>query len=179
MQGVVFHELRSLAQARLGPQGWESLLDQAGLSRRCYLAFKDYPDTEVVALVDTAARMMGQSRLRVLEELGERLGPSLLRTYGVLVQPNWTVLDMVEHVERIHEQVRRDPRLQQPPGVVCQRVRQDVVKVSYSSPRKLCGLGIGAIRGLARHLGESVVVQERRCMHQGAPTCELEVRQLA
>lgn len=178
MQGVVFHELRSLAQARLGPRGWESLLEQAGLPRRVYLAFKDYPDTEVVALVDTAARMTSQPRLRVLEELGERLGPSLLRTYGVLVQPNWTVLDMVEHVERLHEQVRRDAPLH-PPGVVCLRVRRDVVEVSYSSPRKLCGLGIGAIRGLARYLGQTVVVLERRCMHQGAPTCELEVRQLA
>ncbi len=178
MHGVVFHELRSLAQARLGPQGWESLLDQSGLPRRIYLAFKDYPDSEVTTLVDTVARMTGQPKFRVLEELGERLGPSLLRTYGVLVQPNWTVLDMVEHMERLHDQVRRDTGLR-PPGVVCQRVRRDVVQVSYSSPRKLCGLGIGTIRGLARHLGQTVVVDERRCMHQGAPTCELEVRQLS
>jgi predicted hydrocarbon binding protein len=178
MQGVVFHELKGLAQAHLGPLGWESLLGQAGLPRRIYLAFMDYPDTEVVALVEAAARMTGRPRQRVLEELGERLGPSLLRTYGVLVQPGWNVLDMVEHMERIHAQVRRDTR-HRPPGVVCQRVRRDVVQVSYSSPRKLCGLGIGTIRGLARHLGQRVVVEEHRCMHQGAPTCELEVRQLA
>lgn len=178
MHGVVFHELKSFAQARLGPRGWESLLDRAGLPRRIYLAFKDYPDAEAFTLIDTVARMTGQSKLRVLEELGERLGPSLLRTYGVLVQPSWTVLDMVEHMERLHDQVRRDARLH-PPGVVCQRLRRDVVQVSYSSPRKLCSLGIGTIRGLARHLGQTVVVQERRCMHQGAPTCELEVRQLS
>jgi predicted hydrocarbon binding protein len=178
MQGVIFHELRGYAEHRLGPRGWDSLLEQAGLPRRIYLAFRDYPDQEVLTLVDAASRMTGKPRQRVLEELGERLGPSLLRTYGVLVEPQWTVLDMVEHVERLHQQVRRDSRLRAP-SVVCQRVRRDLVQVSYSSPRKLCGLGIGTIRGLARHLGQPVVVSERRCMHQGAPTCELEVSQLS
>ncbi|NMO21632.1 hypothetical protein HPC49_32970 [Pyxidicoccus fallax] len=176
MHGVIFHVLRNHAQALLGPRGWESVQDAAGLPRRVYLAFKDYPDAEVCALVDAMAKLTGRQRHRVLEELGERLGPSLLRTYGVLVEPNWTVLDMVEHMERLSEQVRRDgPR--RPPGVVCQRVRRDMVRVSYCSPRKLCGLGIGTIRGLAQHLGQDVVVREHRCMHQGAPTCELEVSQ--
>ncbi|MFP2933076.1 heme NO-binding domain-containing protein [Pyxidicoccus sp. 3LG] len=178
MQGVIFHELRSYAQTRLGAQGWESLQDAAGLPRRIYLAFKDYPDAEVAALVDAASRLTGQPRLQVLEELGERLGPSLLRTYGVLIQPDWTVLDMVEHVERLHAQVRRDERTR-PPSMVCRRVQRDLVQVSYSSPRKLCSLGIGTIRGLARHLGQTVLVRERRCMHQGALTCELEVSQLS
>lgn len=178
MQGVIFHELRGYAEARLGPRGWDALLEQAGLPRRIYLAFRDYPDTEVLSLVDAASRMLGKARQRVLEELGERLGPSLLRTYGVLVAPQWTVLDMVEHAERLHEQVRRDARGQSQ-NMVCQRVRRDLVQVSYSSPRKLCGLGIGTIRGLAQHLGQRVSVQERRCMHQGAPTCELEVQQLS
>jgi predicted hydrocarbon binding protein len=178
MQGVVFHELRGYAETRLGPRGWDSLLEQAGLPRRIYLAFRDYPDAEVLSLVDAASRMTGKPRQRVLEELGERLGPSLLRTYGVLVEPQWTVLDMVEHMERLHQQVRRDSRLRAP-SIVCQRVRRDLVQVSYSSPRKLCGLGIGTIRGLARHLGQPVVVSERRCMHQGDPTCELEVSQFS
>lgn len=174
MQGVVFHELRGYAEHRLGPHGWDSLLEHAGLPRRIYLAFRDYPDAEVLSLVDAASRMTGKPRQRVLEELGERLGPSLLRTYGVLVEPHWTVLDMVEHMERLHQQVRRDAQ-HRPPSVVCQRVRRELVQVSYASPRKLCGLGIGTIRGLARHLGETVVVNERRCMHQGSVTCELDV----
>ncbi|MBZ4420759.1 hypothetical protein [Myxococcus sp. RHSTA-1-4] len=63
-------------------------------------------------------------------------------------------------------------------GRVCQRVQRDLVRVSCCSPGKLCGLGLGTIRGLARHLGQDVVARERRCMHQGAPTCELEVGQL-
>lgn len=176
MHGVIFHELRNHVQARLGPRAWEAVQSAAGLPRRLYLAFKDYPDAEVSALVEATSKLAGQPPLQVLEELGERLGPSLLRTYGVLVQPHWTVLDMVEHVERLHAQVRRDGP-SRPPGLVCQRVQRDLVRVTYSSPRKLCGLGIGTIRGLAQHLGQDVVVRERRCMHKGAPSCELEVSQ--
>ncbi len=178
MHGVIFHEIKSYAQSRLGVRGWESLLEKAGLGPRIYLAFRDYPDTEVTALVDAAASMTGRPPRTVLEEFGELIGPSLLRKYAVLVEPHWTVLDVVERVESIHEQVRKDTRTRAP-RILCHRPQRDRVHVSYASPHKLCGLGIGVIRGMARHMGQSVSVQERRCMLEGATRCEIEVSLLA
>jgi predicted hydrocarbon binding protein len=178
MHGVIFHEMKSYAQTRLGARGWESLLEKAGLGPRIYLAFRDYPDAEVTALVDAVSRMTGQPPRQVLEEFGELIGPSLLRKYAVLIEPQWTVLDVVEKVERIHEQVAKDTN-SRPPRIFCHRPARDRVQVTYASPHKLCGLGIGVIRGMARHLGQSVAVQERRCMLQGATRCELEVSLLA
>lgn len=177
MHGILFHELRGYAQFRLGAQGWESLLTQAGLPPRIYLAFQQYPDAEVKSLVEAAARLTGQPLRETLEDFGEYTAPSLLKKYRVLVEPHWTVLDVLEHSERILAGVRRG-EAGQVPRLDIQR-RQDVVEVSYSSPRKLCGMGIGFVRGLAKQLGQRVVVHERQCMLQSAPRCEVQVRLLS
>jgi predicted hydrocarbon binding protein len=175
MHGIIFNELRRYAVARLGEQGWDTLLQQAGLPKSIYLAVKSYPDEQAVALVGAASRMTGKPARTILEDFGEFIAPNLLRGYKVLVQPHWTVLDVVEHAERIHERVRNDP-LATPPYLVCRRLDPQTVQVSYVSTRKLCGVGIGVIRGLAREMGQTVRVRESQCMLQGAKSCEFEVR---
>ncbi|MBU8895778.1 heme NO-binding domain-containing protein [Corallococcus sp. M34] len=173
MHGILFHELRGYAQSRLGTQGWESLLERAGLPQRIYLAFQQYPDEEVTALVAATAQLLGQAPRLVLEDFGEFIAPSLLRKYRVLLEPNWSVLDIVERAEHILRSVRQDAK--PPPSNLRIRREEDVVLVSYGSPRRLCGVGIGFIRGLAREMGQRVVVHEHQCMHQRAPRCELQV----
>jgi len=167
MHGIIFQELRRYATARMGEQGWDTLLQQAALSRSSYLAFKSYPDEEAVALVTAASRMSGKPARAILEDFGEFIAPNLLRS----------VLDVVEHTERIHERVRNDP-LATPPNLVCRRLDAGTILVTYVSKRRLCGVGIGFIRGIGRELKQPVEVRERQCMHLGAPSCEFEVRRL-
>ncbi len=175
MHGIIFQELRRYATARMGEQGWDTLLQQAALSRSSYLAFKSYPDEEAVALVTAASRMSGKPARAILEDFGEFIAPNLLRGYKALIQSHWSVLDVVEHTERIHERVRNDP-LATPPYLSCRRSAPDTVRVSYVSQRRLCGVGIGFIRGIGNEMKQPVEVHERQCMYQGAPSCEFEVR---
>ena len=175
MHGIIFNELNRYALARMGEQGWEQLLKQAQLPKRIYLAFKSYPDEEAVALVTAASKMTGQPARAILEDFGEFIAPNLLRGYKAVLQPEWTVLDVVEHVERIHDRVRNDP-LATPPHLVCHRVDAGTVKVSYTSKRQLCGVGIGFIKGIGREMGQPVEVVESQCMMKGAPSCEFQVR---
>jgi predicted hydrocarbon binding protein len=177
MHGIIFQELRRYATARMGEQGWDTLLQQAGLPRNIYLAFKSYPDEEVVALVKAASLLLGKPARAILEDFGELIGPNLLRGYRVLTQPHWSVLDVIENVERIHERVRNDP-LATPPFLVCRRMDPDTVQVTYVSKRRLCGLGIGFIRGIANEMKQPVEVRESQCMLQGASKCAFEVRRL-
>jgi predicted hydrocarbon binding protein len=177
MHGIIFQELRRYATARLGEHGWDTLLQQAALSRSSYLAFKSYPDEEAVALVTAATRMTGKSARAILEDFGEFIAPSLLRGYKALLKSHWSVLDVIEHVERIHERVRNDP-LATPPHLVCRRLDPETVQVSYVSKRRLCGVGIGFIRGIGQEMKQPVEVRERQCMHLGALSCEFEVRRL-
>ncbi|MFP2911047.1 heme NO-binding domain-containing protein [Pyxidicoccus sp. 3LFB2] len=175
MHGIIFNELNRYAQARMGEQGWSTLLQQAQLSKRIYLAFKSYPDEEAVALVTAASKLTGHPARAILEDFGEFIAPNLLRGYKAVIQPGWTVLDVVEHVERIHDRVRNDP-LATPPHLVCHRVDANTVRVSYASKRQLCAVGIGFIRGIGREMGQPVEVTESQCMATGAASCEFQVR---
>jgi hypothetical protein len=177
MHGIIFNQLRSYAQARLGEQGWESLLRDAGLPTRMYLAFQSYPDEEAVALVSAASRLSGHSVRFLLEDFGEFLVPGLLKVYRPFIQPEWTILDIVAHAERIHERVRRDPHAK-PPTLECKRLDASTTRVIYASPRKLCGIGIGFVRGLASAMRQPVDVQEQQCMHEGAPHCVFIVKRI-
>jgi predicted hydrocarbon binding protein len=175
MHGVIFNEMRTYALARLGPRGWETLLAEAKLASRMYVAFNAYPDEEAVALVMAASRLTGNPPRAVLEDFGQFIAPSLAQTYKVFFKPGWSVMDVIEHVERIHDRVRNDPKAT-PPKLVCTREAPDRVRVSYSSARKLCGVGVGFIRGLAKMSGERVSIAETQCMHAGASSCELSVQ---
>jgi predicted hydrocarbon binding protein len=175
MHGIIFQELRRYAMARMGEQGWDTLLQRAGLPKNNYLAFKTYPDEEAVALVTAATKLTGKSARVILEDFGEFIAPNLLRGYKALIKSHWTVLDVVEHAERMHDRVRTDP-LATPPILNCRRVDADTVQVSYASRRRLCGVGIGFIRGIGNEMKQPVEVHERQCMYQGAPSCEFEVR---
>ncbi|HZI14468.1 MAG TPA: heme NO-binding domain-containing protein [Myxococcus sp.] len=175
MHGIIFNELQRYARARLGDQGWETLLKEAGLSKRLYLAVKSYPDEEAVAMVMAATRLTGLTARAILEDFGEFIAPNLMRSYKAVIQPSWTVLDLVEHVERIHDRVRNDPQAT-PPHLVCKRVDANTVHVSYKSKRQLCGVGIGFIRGIGNELKQPVQVTETQCMMKGAPSCEFQVR---
>jgi hypothetical protein len=177
MHGIIFNQLRGYAQARLGEQGWERLLREAGLPSRMYLAFQSYPDEEAVALVSAASRLSGRSVRFLLEDFGEFLVPGLLKIYRAFIQPEWTILDIVEHSERIHERVRRDPHAA-PPTLECKRLDVSTTRVIYASPRKLCGVGIGFVRGLASAMRQPVDVQEQQCMHEGAPHCVFIVKRI-
>jgi predicted hydrocarbon binding protein len=175
MHGMIFNQLRNYAQAQMGEHGWDTLLREAGLPARMYLAFQSYPDEDAVALVLTASRLSGRPVRFLLEDFGEFVAPALLKTYRAFIQPDWTILDVVEHAERIHERVRRDPNAT-PPKLECQRLDSLTTRVVYASPRKLCGVGIGFVRGLAKAMGQPVDVQETQCMHDGAPHCVFIVK---
>lgn len=177
MHGIIFNQLRIFAQARLGDHSWETLLREAKLPARVYLAFQSYPDEEAGALVAAAAKVSGRSSRLVLADFGEFMVPNLLQIYGAFIQAGWTILDVIQNAERIHERVRRDPHAR-PPTLVCERTDLNTVRVIYASQRKMCGLGIGFVRGLASALKQQVDVRETQCVFNGSPHCEFIVKRV-
>ena len=175
MHGIIFSELRNFAEAQLGKGGWDRLTAKAGLDRPMYLAFKSYPDADAVALVGAACALTGLPARSVLEAFGEHLAAPLMQTYGAVVKPAWSIIDLVEHVEKVHTRVRSDPAAT-PPQLVARRTGPAEVQVTYRSTRMLCGVGVGMVRGLSRVLKQGVSVRETQCMHAGADSCVFVVQ---
>jgi heme-NO-binding protein len=180
MHGFIFTELREYVIARLGADAWPSLLDRAGLGVKTYLNYQEYPDEEAVKLVMTACDVTGLPAPAILEDFGAFLAPHLFKIYRPLIDPAWRTLEFIENTEAtIHNVVRSRNAKARPPTLRCRRVAAQTVMITYGSPRKLCAVARGIVRGVAEHYGEKVEISEKDCMHTGQPSCQILVQRVA
>jgi hypothetical protein len=177
MHGIIFSELQSYTEAKHGQGTWDVLLKKANLGNRVYLSIQEYPDAEIISLVMAVCAMTGLSVSAVLEEFGQFIVPSLMRTYGHLLKPEWTAIDVIDHTEgSVHAVVRVKNPEAKPPKLKTQRLSPNEVLLVYTSPRQMCGLAIGIGTGLGQHFGEKIDAEQTMCMHKGATRCEILFR---
>jgi tRNA A-37 threonylcarbamoyl transferase component Bud32 len=142
-----------------------------------YLPSGVYDDGEAVALLHSIADGIEEPVPGLLGRFGEFLAPHLVKVAGPLVDPSWRTLDLIEHTESlIHSMVRTAKPGAEPPVLETVRVAPEELHLVYSSRRRLCPLAAGLIRGMARHFGETLDVEETSCMHRGDPFCTFNLR---
>ena len=71
MHGIIFSELKKFVATRHGEAAWKQVLEGASLANRTYLVTSQYPDEEVVRLVQSAVRLTHAAPTRLLEDFGE------------------------------------------------------------------------------------------------------------
>lgn len=176
MNGIVFIEISKFAQSRLGEQAWQEMPRLAGVPSRTYYRVADYPDEEAFALLSALSATLGEPTATVLESLGEFIAPDLMRMSRHWVEPNWKTIDLIVNTEKtIHEMLRSEGSHTNPPRLHCVRSGAQEVVVTYDSPRKMCLLAKGIIKGVARHYEETIAIAEPACMLRGAAACQLIV----
>ena len=176
MHGIVHAELQRFVEVGLGREAWEQVCAAAGVIGGPYYAGRRYPDEDLQAIVEAASDLSERPVPDLLREFGDFLVDGLLDVYGGFLEPGWSAFDLLENVEQvIHRVVRLQNPLADPPRLKVDRRTQADVRIVYDSPRRLCALAEGLIRGVARHYGEPLSVSQERCMHTGAPVCELRV----
>jgi predicted hydrocarbon binding protein len=180
MLGVIFFVLQNHMEKRLGASSWGRVVARANLTAKAYSPVMEYPDSEAMALMVAASQLAGLPLADFLEEFGEALAPDLLAMYPGLVQPEWKTLDLVVNAEEvIHSVVRRRNPLSKPLVLRCVRYSTDEVQLVYASPRKLCQIAKGIIRGIARHYREEVSIADESCMNDGDPFCAIQIKLVA
>ena len=179
MHGMIFSELQSYAEDKLGPGSWNAVLKRAGLEQSVYFPIQEYPDCEASALIAAVSTATRRNLSLVLEDFGEFIAPTLMKLHGHLLLPEWKTIDVIDHTEgTIHSVVRMKDPAAAPPHLTTKRLGQDEVLLVYTSPRKMCALAVGISRGLAKHFEETIVANHRMCMHRGAPRCEIIFRKM-
>jgi hypothetical protein len=180
VHGVIFAELEKFVGATAGPDAWPKLLAAAGLSGNTYLPIRAYPDQELAALVTAASAATGAPPAQLLEEFGAFIAPSLLNMYQAFINPEWRVLDIIEHTEAtIHKTVRLRQPDARPPELKVARISDNEALITYTSPRRMCAVAKGIAKGIAQHYREQLVISERSCMLQGGSACQISVKSLA
>ena len=177
MHGIIFTSLKKYATSKLGPTAWPTLLQEAGLGGRVYLPTGGYEDREIFALVSAASKATGRPAQALLEDFGEFIVPDLISIYRAMVRPEWRTLDLIDNAENtIHKAVRLRDQSATPPTLVVNRPSATEVVVVYSSPRRMCGVAKGIVKGIAAHYREKVAIAETSCMLRNDSSCRLSVK---
>ena len=180
MLGVIFFVPQNHIEKRLGASGWGRVVARTNLPAKAYSPVVEYPDSEAMALMKAAGQLAGLPLADFLEEFGEALAPDLLAMHPGLVRPEWKTLDLVMNAEEIiHAAVRRRNPAAKPAVLRCAPYSDDEVQLVYASPRKLCQIAKGIIRGVARHYQEEVSINDQACMNDGDPFCAIQIKLIA
>lgn len=178
--GVICDEFERYTQRRLGPEGLLQLRLVAASPESGFERESWYPDELFEAMVSGLVVLTGRSSADILEDFAEQMVPALLQVYAFLIDSEWGFLDLLLNTERVvHKGVRLYSQLARPPAIRAERLDAETVAVIYASPRHLCMVAKGIIRGSARAYKTPIQMTEEQCMLEGASQCYIRVRCIA
>jgi hypothetical protein len=174
VHGVIFASYYDFLTARFGGENARSLF--AG--EPVYLMSETYEDERFFGLVKKTCEEMNVETDVLLHDLGvftaqktfARLYPAFFAVAGTARRFLLTV------EERIHELVRATIPDASPPQLSVTALEEDGVRIEYTSPRQLCVLLEGLVKGTAEHYGERAAIEHPECMRRGDPACLFNVR---
>ena len=156
MHGTIFTLLKRYVQTQYDHSTWLKLVEHSGLESGDFSHKEVYPDAHIYALVGQAAEMTGLPAGELHEKFGEYLVPDLMYMYQKYVNPDWRTLEMLENTEHsLHNQVRREHPENSPPVLQVKRLNENELLINYVSPRRMGGLAVGIVRGLAAYYDEA------------------------
>lgn len=177
MYGLILSQLKKYVEGNFGGGTWSAALDNAGITTKAYINIREYPDEDAAAVVAATAKQIGKPTEELLEDFGEFTASRLMDLYQPMIAPEWKTLDVIEHTEEtIHQLIRRRNPGAKPPALKCTRRSNDEVVITYSSPRRMCGVAKGIAKGVAKVYEEPIRVTEKSCMHKGDANCTICVK---
>jgi len=180
MHGLILAELQRYIETNVGPWSWQEACRRAGVGRTSYTIWDTYPDTDLPALVQAGSGVTGVPVPAMLEDFGAFMVPALMRVCARHVPDGWSAMDLLADTERpLQLATRLTGRSVTVPLLRAERVSPRAVRIIYGSPRRMCGLARGIVRGILAHYREIGAIRETACMHDGAPHCEILVTRLA
>jgi len=176
MKGIVFNLLEQIVAAEHGDETWEQLLDASGLDG-AYTSLGSYPDEDLYKLVGAASEALDVPADDVIRWFGRSAMPLFAKRYPQLFSEHKAARSFVLTLnDIIHPEVRKLY-----PGAIVPEFGFDTsdpegVGMDYYSPRKLCAFAEGLLLGAGDHYGETVAIEQPKCMNRGDPRCHLEIR---
>lgn len=180
MKGVIFNILEEMVEKHCGMSVWNEILNQELPDGGIYTASESYPDEQLFTLVEAVCARTNLPMEKVVGNFGEFLFQQLASRYPVFLQNPVDLKTFLKSVESvIHVEVNKlydNPNL---PLFKYSEPESDILIMQYHSPRKLCLLAEGLIRGAATHFATKVEISHPICMHKGAQHCDMSIKFLS
>jgi predicted hydrocarbon binding protein len=180
MKGVIFTAFNDMVEQKVGLAMWEDLLATVNPeSGGVYTSVEDFPDQEFLDMVRSLSEKTGQPIEELIPAFGQYLFHVLAFKHSVFTETKPNLIEFLKSIESvIHKVVMKlyeDPNL---PTIEWEQTESHLLTLHYQSPRKLCHLASGLIRGAAEHYKTAIDLTESQCMHSGAEKCTFLVRLL-
>ena len=177
MKGIIFTTFNDMVEQQVGIEVWDQILDSVNPdSGGVYTAVEDFPDSELFDMVQELSDRTGQPVLDLVKAFGQYLFHVLAVKHAVFVEDKPDFIEFLKSVEDvIHKEVEKlypNPNL---PSLEWEQLSESSLVLYYKSPRKLCHLADGLIKGAAEHYGVDYTLEHEVCMHDGSDHCRFVV----
>jgi hypothetical protein len=160
MHGSMFVLLQQFVEHTYDHSTWVRLLDESGVKHTSFQMQKMYPTHEIFAIVGCLGESTKQPIFNLMEQFGEFIVPYLMLLYSKYVRPEWRTYEMLINTEdEMHAAVRREDNRTNPPKLLVTKKGANQLMIEYSSKRRMAGVAVGIIKGIARHFNESEKVE--------------------
>jgi predicted hydrocarbon binding protein len=177
VQGVILIGMQRFVRERFGDEFWRTVEAEVNISGRLYLPSQRYPISEVDAVVASVSRHSGMTVPMVLESVGDYVAPDMLGAYANMIEPQWTLLEVLLHSEAIVERAAKKFGITFANSPVRGRAGANgEIVLAYQSSWRICPFLKGLVRGLGAVMDLPVSIEEIRCMTRGSASCELVVK---
>ncbi|WP_438462846.1 heme NO-binding domain-containing protein [Marinomonas sp. PE14-40] len=179
MKGVIFNILEEMVEDNYGMEVWNEILDAADKHEGIFIAGQSYADETIFQFVQIICEKLQQPSEVVVAAFGEYLFTKLVNRHKVLMENQTTLDSFLKSIDSIiHVEVSKlyvDPNL---PHIECFDHDSGKMTMRYRSPRKLCPLAEGLIRGASSYFEQPIKIKHETCMHEGSDFCDLEIEYL-
>ncbi len=177
MLGFIFFEFKQYVLKRYDYAMWERVTEQVHVSsQKTYKNNESYSDDELLGMIGILANETNQTINEVEEDLGVFLAPFLIRITSHMIDPNWGLLELLLHTQGvIHARLAKSIAASTTPFLDISQTGSSEVTIIYRSPRRMCSLAKGLLKGMSALYHSPISIEEPSCMHRGDSQCMLKV----
>jgi len=179
MKGIVFTEFLDLVRSEFGEDMVDHIITESNLpTGGAYTAVGTYDHDELATLVSK------------LSDATKQTVPDLLRAYGIYLFERFTVkypqffrhagnsFDFLSMVEgHIHVEVKKLYPDAELPSIQCDRLSENVLRLTYRSNRPFAAFAEGMMRGAVAYFAQNMSVELKASTPDGKMACFELVRQ--
>jgi hypothetical protein len=180
MKGIIFTTFNQMIEDDFGLEVWDELIDRVDPpSGGAYTTVDTYEDAELIALVKELGSMTAISVPDLLLAFGEYAFKPLSDSYPDSIRQDMSAKEFLQSVhDVIHVEVKKlypDAIL---PTFTYEDPAPDRLVMVYDSPRNMCPLAQGLIRGVAKCFAVTIDIRigERHTDNGDLPSLELQFK---
>ncbi|WP_136439272.1 heme NO-binding domain-containing protein [Pacificoceanicola onchidii] len=162
MKGLVFTELLEMAEAAVGEEVVDEVLDGLELETGgAYSSVGSYPCSELFAIVGALSEKTGMSGEALQVAFGHWMFDRFVVGYPAFFESKRSALEMLDAIEgEVHVEVRKLYPDAELPRFETEWLGEDALQMDYRSPRPLMAFCRGLVEACVKHFEQPMDIEE-------------------